>query len=96
MKNIRKQGIWALLLLFILAACSPQEDDRYSLGELGTVTSEIISFSQTPSASSNNVITYENTSNLNFPVTAVWDLETALLQEVVKLLLLIPKKGIIQ
>lgn len=74
MKNIRKQGIWTLLLLFILAACSPQEDDRYSLGELGTVTSEIISFSQTPSASSNNVITYENTSSLNFPVTAVWDL----------------------
>ena len=74
MKNIIKYGMWIMLSIFMFAACSPQEDEKYSLGELGTVTADVISFSQTPSDTSNNVIIFTNTSNLTFPVTAVWDL----------------------
>lgn len=74
MKSILKNGIWILLSTIMFAACSPQEDNRYSLGELGTVTADIVSFSQAPSATSNNVILFTNTSKVNFPVTAVWDL----------------------
>ncbi|HOK36511.1 MAG TPA: PKD domain-containing protein [Paludibacteraceae bacterium] len=74
MKNIIKYGMWIMLSIFMFAACSPQEDEKYSLGELGTITADVISFSQTPSDTSNNVIIFTNTSNLTFPVTAVWDL----------------------
>ena len=54
MRNIFKQGFWVLLSAIMFAACSPQEDDKYSLGELGTVTPDIVSFSQAPSPTSNN------------------------------------------
>lgn len=74
MRNIFKQGFWVLLSAIMFAACSPQEDDKYSLGELGTVTPDIVSFSQAPSPASNNVIIFTNTSKVNSPVTAVWDL----------------------
>lgn len=74
MRNIFKQGFWVLLSAIMFAACSPQEDDKYSLGELGTVTPDIVSFSQAPSPTSNNVIIFTNTSKVNSPVTAVWDL----------------------
>ncbi|MGB4446369.1 MAG: PKD domain-containing protein, partial [Dysgonamonadaceae bacterium] len=74
MRNIIKKGTWLLLSIIMFAACSPQEDDKYSLGELGTVTPDMVSFSAMPSPTSDNVIIFKNTSNVNFPVTAVWDL----------------------
>jgi len=74
MRNIIQKGIWLLLSIIMFAACSPQEDDKYSLGELGTVTPDMVSFSAMPSPTSDNVIIFKNTSNVNFPVNAVWDL----------------------
>ncbi len=62
MKNILKNGIRVLLSLLLVTACSPQEDDKYSLGTLDTVTADQITFTQTPSNTSPNVITFTNTT----------------------------------
>jgi len=74
MKNMIKQLSWMMLLLFTMAACSPQEMDNYSLDGMTTVTSDQISFTQTPSAESDNVITFTNTTPVSGVYTLVWDL----------------------
>lgn len=63
-----------LLLLFFVAACSPQEMDDYQLEGMTTVSSDQISFTQSPSAESDNVITFTNTTSLSGLYTLVWDL----------------------
>lgn len=74
MKNIAKQITWMLLLFLTFAACSPQEMDDYALEGMTTITSDQISFSQTSSAESDNVITFTNTTPLSGLHTLVWDL----------------------
>ena len=63
-----------LLLLVLVAACSPQEMDDYALGGMTTITGDQISFTQTPSAESDNVITFTNTSQVDGLHTLVWNL----------------------
>lgn len=74
MKNKIKYGMWVLLSLFIVASCSPQESDKYSLGVLDTVTQDMVSFSTVPTTKSANEIVFTNTSNINAPVAVKWDL----------------------
>ncbi|MBP1637877.1 MAG: domain containing protein (Precursor) [Bacteroidetes bacterium] len=74
MKNILKYGIWALLSFVVMAACSPQEDEKYTLGTLDTVTADQITFTQTPSSKTPNEISFTNTTDIKGIYTMVWDL----------------------
>lgn len=76
MKNIIKQFSWLLLLLFIVAGCSPQEMDDYSLSKVAMVTDDMVSFTQSVSPTSDNVITFTSTTELpdDGVYTIRWDL----------------------
>lgn len=65
-----------LLLLFFVAACSPQELDDYGLDSMSTLTDDQVSFTQTVSPTSDNVIIFTNTTELpkNSVYTLRWDL----------------------
>lgn len=60
--------------LFILAACSPQDIDDYSLDSLSTISPEQVSFTKTVSDKSDNIITFTNTTDVKTPVSIAWDL----------------------
>lgn len=53
-KNIFKSGIFALITLFALTACDPQDGDDYSMGALDTITENQVSFSYAPTDKSTN------------------------------------------
>ena len=76
MKNIIKQVMWISLLLLAMAACSPQEFDDYNLSDVEVLTDSEVSFTQTASPSSDNMVTFTNTTVM--PATGVytirWDL----------------------
>lgn len=76
MKNIIKHLSWIMVLLFTVVACSPQEMDDYSLSKVAVVTDDMVSFTQSVSPNSDNVITFTSTTNL--PTDGVyairWDL----------------------
>lgn len=74
MKNIIKNWIWILLSIFAFAACSPQEDDKYSLGTIEDVVANMVSFKDTIMGNSPNVITFINTSQVKGVYTLRWDL----------------------
>ena len=74
MKTIFKQGTLMLLSIFMIIACSPLDNDNYSLGSLDTVNPEQVSFTMTKSDKSDNVITFTNTSDIKYPVTVAWNL----------------------
>lgn len=74
MKNIFKTGLFALLACGALTACDPQEKDDYSLGAANTITLEQITFTQTTSEKSDNVITFTRTTDLSYPYAVKWDL----------------------
>jgi hypothetical protein len=76
MKNIIKKQSWILLLLLLVAACSPQELDDYSLGKVASITDEQVTFTQTVSPTSDNMITFTSTTQLpgNGVYTLRWDL----------------------
>src|SRR5690554_6517993 len=76
MMNIIKQLSWILMLLVAISACSPQEMDDYSLSKVPTITDDMVSFTQSVSPNSDNVITYTNTTDLpSDGVYAIrWDL----------------------
>jgi hypothetical protein len=69
MKKILKLGAIALSLFFMVA-CEPFEDSDYSLGKAPVV--EDLNFKATPSGDKPNVITFENTSDVDG--LAIWDL----------------------
>lgn len=75
MKNKIKQLTW-ILLLFTIVACSPQELDEYGLDTVPTLTDDQVSFTQSVSPESDNMITF--TSNTTLPPNGVytirWDL----------------------
>ena len=76
MNNILKKQIWILLLLILMAACSPQEFDKYSLDGMTAITDEQVSFSHASSPTSDNMITFTSTTDLpsNGIYTIRWDL----------------------
>ncbi|MDF9831165.1 PKD domain-containing protein [Parabacteroides sp. PF5-6] len=70
MKNILKSGLLALITLFALAACDPQESSDYSLGPVPQESQ--LSFTATPSSGKPNVIELKDASSV--AGVAVWDL----------------------
>ncbi len=74
MKNILTYMVGAFMAVWALTACAPQEFDDYSLGNVGTISSDQISFSQKTSDKTANIITFTNTTPLNFPYSLSWDL----------------------
>lgn len=70
MKHIIKSGIFALIALFVLAACDPQESNDYSLGPIPQESQ--LSFTATPTSGQPNIVALENASSVNG--VAVWDL----------------------
>jgi len=76
MMNKIKQLSRMLLLLFFVAACSPQELDDYALDSIATLTDDQVSFTQTVSPTSDNMITFTSTTQLpaNGVYTIRWDL----------------------
>ena len=74
MKTIFKKGAWMLLSIFMIMACSPLDNDDYSLGTLDTVNPEQVSFTITKSDRSDNIINFTNTSDIKYPVTVAWNL----------------------
>ena len=63
-----------LLLLFTIAACSPQEMDDYALDGMTRLTDDQVSFTQTASTASDNVLTFTNTTPVSGVYTLVWSL----------------------
>lgn len=75
MKNRIIQLSRMLLLLLFIASCSPQEMNDYELDGMFSISSDQLSFTQTPSAKSDNMITFTNASNINNTEYVVtWDL----------------------
>ena len=93
MKNIFKQGLGILLSLFVLAACSPQEDSLYSLGTPDSMTGIDVTFTAVPTAKSANEIVFTNTTNVTFPVTIAWDLGNGTKGSGQKITTQYPQKG---
>lgn len=74
-RNIRIHFVWAMGLLFTLAACAPKELDDYSMESVNSITAEQLSFSKAVSANSDNIITFANTSAIdNKEYVITWDL----------------------
>ena len=74
MNKIEKYICWVLMLIVIIS-CQPQEFDDYSLSGLNVFTAQQLSFSQSVSPNSDNVITFVNMSDLpenEYVIT--WDL----------------------
>lgn len=76
MKNITIIQYWILLLLISVAACSPQELDKYTLDAIPVITDEQIEFTYNVSPNSDNMITFTSTTKLpvNGVYTLRWDL----------------------
>lgn len=76
MNKIYIKQFWLLLLLVLIASCSPQELDKYSMNEVAALTDEQVTFTYKSSPSSDNMITFTNTTELpsNGVFTIRWDL----------------------
>ncbi|HZL08806.1 MAG TPA: hypothetical protein VFC65_02325 [Prolixibacteraceae bacterium] len=70
MKNIFKIGALALISVFVMTACDPQENSDYSLGVMPTA--DQLEFTTTPTAEKANIIEIKNTSKV--AGVATWDL----------------------
>lgn len=70
MKNIIKYGIFALMSIFIMVSCDPQDSDKYKLGS--EPKPEELAFSVTPSAETPNILILKNTSPR--AGVATWDM----------------------
>lgn len=73
-KNTIRSFFLAAGILFFLFACEPLENDDHSLGTADTVTADQVTFSYTASTSSDNVITFTNTSEIAVPHSFLWNL----------------------
>lgn len=60
MKNIIKYGIFALMSVFVMASCDPQDNDDHKLG--AEPTAGELEFTITPSAETPNILILKNTS----------------------------------
>ena len=74
MNNIYKSIILALITIFAMASCDPQDNDNNSLGTLDTITADQVSFSYKSTSKSDNVIAFTNTSDVKAPVSVLWSL----------------------
>ncbi len=69
MKNIFKSGLIALMAVFVMSSCDPQDNDDHSLGAMPQESQ--LAFSATPSAGKANVIELKNESSIKG--VAAWD-----------------------
>ncbi len=74
MKNIQQYIILLLMSAFMLASCSPQDGDDYSLGTPDKVDANDVSFTYAPTAEKENVIVFTNKSTPKVPTSVLWDL----------------------
>jgi len=79
MKNIINFSKIMFAAVLILSACSPKEFDEYSLGQMGIITPDNVTFSYAKATTSNpsnsdNVIQFTNTSDIKVPHSFIWDL----------------------
>ena len=93
MKNILKSGFVALLSVLAMTSCDPQESDDHSLGVMGTISLEEITYTQTVSEKSNNEIIFTNTTNTKVPYSFVWDLDNGVTSKDEKVTAQYPEKG---
>lgn len=70
MKKIFRKGLWVILGILTLVACTPQEDSDYSLGAAPQESD--LAFTAIPSAANANIIEFVNTSKR--PGIATWNL----------------------
>ena len=70
MNNIFKLGLFALIVVFAMTSCNPQESDDHALGVKPQVSQ--LAFSANPTAEKANVIELKNESSIKGVVT--WDL----------------------
>lgn len=66
--------ILPLLLVLGMSGCDPQVDDNYSLGKIEPVKPENLSFTKTASSTSENILTFTNTSDISGLYSVSWDL----------------------
>ncbi len=69
-----KYSLIAFVAILAFTACAPEESDDYSLGKMDSITADKISFTQTVSPTTNNIITFTNTTTLSNPYSLSWDL----------------------
>lgn len=75
MKKIIYSILWMFCAVVALTSCSAQDGDtKHSLGDIASITSDQISFTQTASSTSQNIITFTNTTKLNGVYAVKWDL----------------------
>lgn len=71
MKRAFKTGVITLLCIFAMTAC----EEEYSLGTVGTISSDQVVFSATPSSQTPNRIVFANTSDTKGVIySTLWDL----------------------
>lgn len=93
MKNIFKSGFLALMSFVAMTACDPQESDDHSLGVLGTISLEEITYTQTVSEKSANEIIFTNTISSKVPYSFVWDLGNGVTSKSKTVIGQYPEKG---
>jgi PKD repeat protein len=74
MKNKIKFIFMALAAALMMVSCAPQESDDYQLGNIGSVSSDQVSFTYTKSSDNDNIIIFTNTSAITIQYSYVWDL----------------------
>jgi PKD repeat protein len=74
MKNKIRFVVALFIAVFLLAACAPQEFDDYQLGNIGTISTDQITFTYAKSAKSDNILIFTNTSNIPIPYSYTWNL----------------------
>ncbi len=75
MKKFINSIFWMLCAIVALTSCSAEDGDTgHSLGNIASITASQITFSQTPSPTSANVITFANTTKINGVYSVKWDL----------------------
>ena len=70
MKNIIKHGLFALMAIFVIASCAPQEFNDYSLGPAPQESQ--LAFSATPKSDQPNLVDLKDESQVSG--VAIWDL----------------------
>lgn len=92
---MKKDTLWSLswLMALMMAACSPQEFDNYSLDAPDSVAGVEVSFLVAATPKSTNELEFVNTSETSFPVTAIWDLGNGAKGKGEKIIGQYPEKG---
>lgn len=81
------------MAVLLFAACSPQEDAKYTLGDMSPVTDDQVSFTITPTTTSANIVTVANTTPAKGVYSVQWKLADNTTQKANSIVLTYPQKG---